>query len=161
MEIVRLEDPGDQPQRQGFAGGDLLGEQEQLPGACSPTNRGSDHTNPMSPDTPTFKNAVANLARLEANRKSHAHAHPSAAPAHPPSMAAIVTCGIVCSRVDAWYVGPNCSNDGSPVDPVDPLPGEVCADREVVPRAAEHHDPGVARRDREQNLVELLGTFRW
>ena len=45
---------------------------------------------PMSPEAPTFKNPVANLARSDAKRKSQAHAQPIAAPAHPPSISAIV-----------------------------------------------------------------------
>ena len=37
-----------------------------------------------------------------ATRKSQASAQPMPAPAQPPSIAAIVTCGMVWSRVEAW-----------------------------------------------------------
>lgn len=55
----------------------------------------------MSPETPTLRNAVENRARAVPKRRSQAIAQPMPAPAQPPSIAAMVTCGIVWSSVEA------------------------------------------------------------
>ena len=66
-----------------------------------PTIRFRNQGGPMSEVTPTVRNAVLNRASGVAKRKSQAVAQPSPAPAQPPSIAAMVTCGMVCSSVAA------------------------------------------------------------